>query len=236
MYNQNDIKEMFSKFTEFFSNSVTEELQYFTNLNAIYLQLLFHSAEKSNITLNADTSQVENMYNQKQMNDLINMLTQPSIPELGKKGGIGKLSSISSTQNLIEEFEDLKEKHAILNSTLENYKHQIDMLSKENENLKQNNNSMSNEIGNLSTQIGKLAVSNSKDSSYLDSVKKLEKELTETKAKLDSQINKYQELMNEYDKKLSESVQFKQLKKFITEKNSVVVELKKKLSEYENKK
>ena len=39
--------------------------------------------------------------------------------------------------------------------------------------------------------------------------------------------------MSEYDKKLSESVQFKQLKKFVNEKNALVVDLKKKLSQYE---
>ena len=212
---------MFSKFTDYFKQNVREELDYFTNLNAVYVQLLLHTAEEKKITLNTEISQMENMHNIKQMKDLIEMVTAPNVLNdgLNKKLNVGKLGSISSTQTLIADFEEMKESFEIMKSELENLKKKNSLLSEENNNLKNTNNTLANkEMVSMSEQLKKLSTSNKDDSKYLDNIKKLEQELTETRKNLESQIEKYQVLMNDFDKKLSESVQFKQLKKFLNEK------------------
>lgn len=218
-----------------FSKSVGDELTYFTNLNAIYIQLLFHNAEDKKVTLDIDTSQVENMHNMKQMEDLVNLLNSPNVPtDFSGKKNIGKLSSISSTQNLISDYEELLQNHNILNAEFNNLKKQNDLLSQENLNLKSNNNKFSNEMQSFNKQLEKLSGDNNKDSSsFLESIKKLERELSETKKNLDDQIDKYHVLTSEFNKKLSESTQFRELKKYLAEKNNLIIELKKKIEKYE---
>lgn len=54
-----------------------------------------------------------------------------------------------------------------------------------------------------------------------------------TKVKLDEQINNYQKLVKDYDKKLNESVQFQELKKMLQEKNKLLISLKKKIASLE---
>lgn len=46
-------------------------------------------------------------------------------------------------------------------------------------------------------------------------------------------MSKYQNLLKEYDVKLSESTQFQQLKKFLQDKNSLIIELKTKIAKFE---
>ena len=55
-----------------------------------------------------------------------------------------------------------------------------------------------------------------------------------TKVKLDEQINNYQKLVKDYDKKLNESVQFQELKKMLQEKNKLLISLKKKIASLES--
>lgn len=66
-----------------------------------------------------------------------------------------------------------------------------------------------------------------------ESLKKLQCDLEETKKVLDDQVAKYQNLLKEYDTKLSESIQFQQLKKLLQEKNTLIVDLKKKVAKFE---
>lgn len=237
VYNAKDLKNIFSNFEESIKSLITDEIGYFTSLQMVYLQLIFHSAEEKKITLNAETSQVENINNINQINDLIKMITS-TIPsyDFGKKTNVGKLSSVSNTQQLINDFEELKEKYEFLLNEHDVIKTQNSLLIKENENMKVNSSQFNKEIASMSSQIEKLSFSNKADEKYLDSVKKLEKELSETKKSLDQQIEKYQQLATEYDKKLSESIQFKQLRKYVNDKNSLINELRKKITEYEEKK
>lgn len=184
---------------------------------------------------------MENMNNIKQMKDLIEMITSPNVNlNSNNSKNKGKLDSISNTQTLIADFEELKENYTLLQSNLDDLNKKNKMLSEENNNLKNTNiNLINNDMANMSEQINKLTTTNNNNninSDNLNNIKKLECELSETKKKLESQIEKYQNLMNDYDKKLSESVQFKQLKKYLNEKNAIVIDLKNKLSNYESSK
>ena len=62
---------------------------------------------------------------------------------------------------------------------------------------------------------------------------KYQHDLENTKKKLDEQVSKYQNLLKDYDVKLSECIQFQQLKKFLQEKNNLIIELKNKLAKLE---
>lgn len=66
-----------------------------------------------------------------------------------------------------------------------------------------------------------------------ENIEKLQTDLEITKKNLDEQVSKYQKLLNEYDVKLSQSIQFQQLKKMLQDKNSLIIELKTKIAKYE---
>jgi len=71
MYSKQDIKEMFEKVKNMVIDNSNEEISYYLNMNcnylslkfiiAIFVQLILHEAEKSNVILKVETSQVENM-------------------------------------------------------------------------------------------------------------------------------------------------------------------------------
>jgi hypothetical protein len=63
----------------------------------------------------------------------------------------------------------------------------------------------------------------------------MEKDLENTKKKLDQQVEEYQKLLKEYDVKLSESTQFQQMKKLLHDKNKLITELKNQLAKLEEK-
>jgi hypothetical protein len=114
---------------------------------------------------------------------------------------------------------------------MEGLKTKNNLLVSENSNLKNNLNETTKEIKNMSKQFQEFALSSKSNNTkeMNDLIGKLEKELIETKTNLDKQIERYQELTSEYDKKLSESIQFKQLRKFLNEKNNIIAELRKKI-------
>ncbi len=68
----------------------------------------------------------------------------------------------------------------------------------------------------------------------VNTLKRLEKESQEAKKNLDEQVEKYQQLEASFDKKVSESTQFKTLKKILQDKNTLIVQLKTKVAKFEN--
>ena len=107
------------------------------------------------------------------------------------------------------------------------------------QNIQQNKES-SNNVIDLRKQVQELTERLSKNSQQdssqtAEALKKLEDECQEAKKNLDEQIAKYQSLVKNYDKKVSESAQFKTLKKILQDKNTLIIELKTKVANYEKK-
>lgn len=177
------------------------------------------------------------------MNEFIKTVIKSNIPEFGKSNVLSKLGSITKTQNLINDFEQLKHDHEMLNQNFGILKNQNELLIRENKNLESSANNYSQEVNNLREQImvkklilfQKLSLDSqaSKNSGNIENITKLQENVEETKKKLDEQVSKYQNLLKEYDVKLSESIQFQQLKKFLQEKNSLITQLKNKLAKFE---
>ena len=84
-------------------------------------------------------------------------------------------------------------------------------------------------ISNLSLDSNK----NSNDKVALENIKNLQKDLESTKDNLNEQVQKYQKLLKEYDVKINESIQFQQLKKMLKDKNTLIIELKKQVANFE---
>jgi len=95
MYGKDDIDEMFVKIQEYIQKSMDKEIGYYLNMNAIFVQLLLHNAEKQTVTLQVETSQVENMNNINEMNEFINQLSNLTLPDNKNSNKLGKLDSIS---------------------------------------------------------------------------------------------------------------------------------------------
>ena len=236
MFSRDDVDDMFSKIEGYIKQSMDKEIGYYLNMNAVFVQLLLHDAEKQTITLQVETAQIENMSNIENMNDFISSLSNLNLPETQNKS-IGKLSSISNTSELIENYETLKHDYDILNEKVNILNNKNEMLSNENNNLNNNIQENNNTINQLRNQIREL-VSGGKSNdnvSNFDNLKKLENEYAEMKKKLDKQMEEYQKLVQNYDKKVSESTQFKTLKKLLQDKNTLIVQLKTKVAKYEEK-
>lgn len=237
MYSQEEIEDLFNRFKDYIKQSTEKEISYYLNMNAIFVQLLMHDAEKQTVTLQADIAQIENMKNMKEMNEFVSSISNLALPDLSSKSSLGKLGSISNTTNLIENYETLKHDYDILNQKVEILQSKNEMLSNENKNLNNNISNYSETINQLREQIKTMSsgMANKDNSINLATLNKLENECAETKKKLEEQILKYQSLVNDFDKKVSESVQFKQLKKLLQDKNTLIVQLKTKVAKYEEK-
>ena len=236
MFSRDDVDDMFSKIEGYIKQSMDKEIGYYLNMNAVFVQLLLHDAEKQTITLQVETAQIENMSNIENMNDFISSLSNLTLSDNQNKS-LGKLSSISNTSELIENYETLKHDYDILNEKVNILNNKNEMLSNENNNLNNNIQENNNTINQLRNQIRELVSggkSNDNNSNF-DNLKKLENEYAEMKKKLDKQMEEYQKLVQNYDKKVSESTQFKTLKKLLQDKNTLIVQLKTKVAKYEEK-
>jgi len=74
------------------------------------------------------------------------------------------------------------------------------------------------------------------DAKMVENIQNLQKDLENTKKNLEEQIAKYQKLLKEYDVKINESIQFQQLRKLLQDKNTLIIDLKNKISKYEENK
>ena len=93
-----------------------------------------------------------------------------------------------------------------------------------------------NDLATLSTINSNILNSNNINNNNNELLNKLEEECRISKKNYDEQLQKYQQLLKDFDKKVNESTQFKTLKKILQEKNTLIVQLKTKISNYEEKK
>jgi hypothetical protein len=84
------------------------------------------------------------------MSEFIKSITAQNLPsELGKQSAISKLGSISKTQNLINDYEQLRHEFDMLQQNYSILKNQNELLVKENQNLQENGNLISKEVDDL---------------------------------------------------------------------------------------
>ncbi len=237
MFSRDDVDDMFTKIQGYVKQSMDKEIGYYLNMNAVFVQLLLHEAEKQTVTSKVETAQIENMSNIEQMNDFISSLSNLTLQDSNNNGSLGKLGSVKNTTNLIENYETLKHDYDILNEKVQILTNKNEMLSNENNNLNKNIQENNSTIHQLRNQIRELAdgVKSNNANANVENLKKLENEYAEMKKKLDEQVAQYQKLVENYDKKVSESTQFKTLKKILQEKNTLIVQLKTKVAQYEEK-
>lgn len=231
VYNQKDIKSLFDTFTKSFKSSIKDELSYFTSIQMVYTQLLLKSADEKKVNLNIDPSQSENIDLIKGITNMIKSLSISFENSTRDDKKSFKPNNSNEYNETYSDSSDIYEKYEFLKSEMEGLKTKNNLLVSENSNLKNNLNETTKEIKNMSKQFQEFALSSKSNNTkeMNDLIGKLEKELIETKTNLDKQIERYQELTSEYDKKLSESIQFKQLRKFLNEKNNIIAELRKKI-------
>lgn len=154
MYSRDEIFEMLENLKQDICSSMTGEISYYLNMHAIFVQLLLHEADKLKVVLKAETAQVQNMKNIEEMNQFITTVFSSTLPtEFGKGNVISKLSSISTTQNLINDFENLKHEHEMLKQNNGILKNQNNMLVDENQNLKNTADSYAKDFNLLRNKI-----------------------------------------------------------------------------------
>jgi hypothetical protein len=87
------------------------------------------------------------------MDEFVKGITDQMIPSDFNKNSTSKLTSISKTQNLISEFEQLKHDKELIAHELEILKNQNSMLIKENHNLMANNKSILGDVDMLRNKV-----------------------------------------------------------------------------------
>lgn len=237
MYSNEDISQMFDNLKDNVTANTDNEISYYLNMNAIFVQLLLHQADEQKVGLKVETSQVQNMKNVNEMDEFVKSLSQTLPNSFGKQNVISKLNSITKTQNLINDFEQLKNEHEVLKEEYHMMKNKNEMLVNEVQNLQAESQKQEQEINSLRAQIkvSWILIKNrsAEDGKDIDSLGQLQKDLEATKKNYDEQAAKYQNLLKDYDVKLSQSSQFQQLKKMLLDKNNLIIQLKKKLTEFE---
>jgi predicted nuclease with TOPRIM domain len=99
------------------------------------------------------------------MEEFVKSVCEIHLPsEFNKLSMISKLGSISKTNNLINDYEDIKHEYDLLKQNLNILKNQNELLIKENQNLNSNNEDYYQE---LETLRAKIKVNNIKFNIYL---------------------------------------------------------------------
>ena len=236
MFSKEDVEELFNKFKDYVYDKSYREMSDYLSMNAIFVQLLLHDAEKQTVTLQAETAQMESMKNMQEINKFIASISDLTLPD--SKTGVGKLGSISNVANLIDNYESLKHDYELLNQKVDMLTNQNNMLIQQNNNLQKNSTKDTEIVAKLQNEIKTLTLksNNSKENQKnIDALKRLENECEAKKKELDTQLSKYNQLLADYDKRVSEAPQFKTLKKLLQDKNTLVVQLKTKIAKYEEK-
>lgn len=236
MFSKEDVEDLFSSFKDYIYDKSYREMSDYLSMNAIFVQLLLHDAETQTVTLQAETSQMESMKNMQEINKFISSITDLTLPDT--KTGVGKLGSISNVANLIDNYESLKSDYELLSQKVETLTNQNNMLVQQNRDLQKNSSKDTDTVTKLQNEIKALTLksNSSKDNqANVEALKRLENECEAKKKELDAQLMKYNQLLADYDKRVSEAPQFKTLKKLLQDKNTLVVQLKTKIAKYEEK-
>lgn len=152
MFTQSDVIDMFATLKDAVNKNIDTELTYYLNMNGnytpSYMQPFLSSCcfmtlktRVCNCQLKLLKSKICNnpfhsRQNIQEMNDFVKNIAGSSLPsDFNKTNAVSKLGSISKTQDLINDHEQLKHEFDLLKQELNILKSQNQMLATENDNL-----------------------------------------------------------------------------------------------------
>jgi len=254
-YTLDEVEEMIDGLQKVVCSSVESELINDAHTNVLLLVQLFSQAEKWHLKLQSDISELEN---QKLLKEIAEFekneesgggKSKPlQLSNLSQKSKLQPLNEGGSTALLQMEIQRLQEENEVLKNKFINLEKSALGGSKEASRLrsdlerareegKKNNQGIpndSNEVNLLSDKISSLSGQlMDAEEVYQRKCSSLEEEVTNSKHYVLALQHEIETLSEEFDKKFSETTQFKNLKKMLEGKNGQLKELRKRLKKYE---
>lgn len=252
-----EVEECFDNLQAVVRSSVDAELINDAHTNVLLLVQLFSQAEKWHLKLVADISELENQKLLKEIAEFEENETSPNkstkslqLSSLSQKAKLQPLNEGGSTallqmeiNRLKEENEDLKNKFVQLEKSASHTSRETSKLRSDLEQAKQKGHqddkkppqgNDDDEVLLLSDKISSLSGElRDAEEAYQNKCATLEDEVANSKHYILALQHEIEVLTGEFEKKFSETTQFKNLKKMLEQKNGQLKEFRKRLKKYE---
>jgi len=247
-----EVEEMINGLQKVVRSSVETELINDAHTNVLLLVQLFSQAEKWHLKLQSDISELENQKLLKEIADFEENETSGGkskplqLSSLSQKSKLEPLNESGSTALLQMEIQRLKEENDALTKKFKNLEKSATLGSKEVSKLRSDlekskdikpetkNQGNEEEVALLTDKISSLSGElKEAEEMYRCKTSSMEEEVTNSKHYVLALQHEIETLSEEFDKKFSETTQFKNLKKMLEGKNAQLKELRKRLKNYE---
>lgn len=247
-----EVEEMIDGLMSVVKGAVETELLNAAHTNVLLLVQLFSQAEKWHLKLQADISELEN---QKLLKDIADFEEQERSGRRNKNLDLSSLASKTKLEplneggsaallqmeinRLNEENSVLKKKIAVLEKSATSSLSERSKLKADLEQAQKNHESDSprqdeGHVNVLSDKISSLGASlREAESNYNKKFSSMDEELANAKHYILNLQHELETLHEEFEKKFSETTQFKNLKKMLEGKNTQIKELRTRVKKYE---
>jgi len=241
-----EVEEMIDSLQNVVRSSVETELINDAHTNVLLLVQLFSQAEKWHLKLQSDISELEN---QKLLNEIAEFEESETsggkskhlqLSSLSQKSKLQPLNESGNTALLQMEIQRLKDENAALQNKFKSLEKSATLsLRSDLENTSEEKSNTfdegkEKEVALLSDKISSLSGElKEAEDLYKCQTSSMEEEVTNLKHYVLALQHEIETLSQEFDKKFSETTQFKNLKKMLEGKNAQLKELRKRLKQHE---
>ncbi|CAG9329796.1 LZTFL1 [Blepharisma stoltei] len=215
---KNEVEAFMDNFVREVSSTIEAELQNIAHMSGVYIKILMNQAQTHNLTLQADTSFIENLH---AIEEMRNIERSQKALDLNKRTQGARLPTLQTSFNndplLVKQLNELKEENNTLKNRMKQMQTQISQILDEKMELR-------NAVESLTAQLenGPRHEEPQHDTQAIHM-------LEETKLQLQTKEELIKQLKEEQDKRLADSKQFQSLKKLIVGKNEQIKELREQL-------
>jgi len=225
LYNHDDVENHMDFLAEEFSEMSKDELTKVTQISAAYIIELLQQAERHRIELSADISIVEDEKRLSEVNDLANNPNWRPPPM--KKATLSAINSDGPDVHSLQEIQDLKEENRIMQDRYQTMQKQLSQLLAERQTL-------SEELEIVKTNYKNYKRQTEDQSEDTDSKNNnVVYQLHDARGLLAQKKEECEMMKSDLNKKLNDTTQFKDLKNIVMKKNSMIKDLRNRLSRYE---
>jgi len=215
MYSQDDVSDILESLNNMVKGNMRQELATTVNMTVLLLKQLFEGADEQGVHLSMDTGIVEDESLLKEVESM-----RLDVPAAVKRSGTGKLTSIK------DEHQRLVDETGRLGETNKQLQDRFTQLQAQCSKILQEKSALSQEVSFLRQQLSMQEESKSQ-AKDTDISADLQNELSSLKAEL-SEANAAQ------DRRVMETRQFQQLRGMLSQRNSQLSDLRRRLAKYEN--
>jgi len=225
IYPHADVEQHLDFLAEELHDLGKEELQRNSQISAAYVAELLLQAQQANVELSVDISIVEDEKKMQGVTDIFNTaLTKP--PTL-KKNALSALGNEGPDVNSLQEIQDLRAEHQVLQDRNVQMQQQLTQLLSERQVAWDELDTVKIDFLTYKRDVDdRLACVNMGSSDVKD-------QLADTQGVLAQKRDELVALQNDMTKRINETSQFKDLKNIVAKKNTIIKDLRLRLLAYE---